>query len=420
MRVMKVQLLSLIGPPGAPLRRIKDKNIRREVEQLLREIKVGPEIQLRAYLATGRTPPAKLVTEDNVLHALVLEDCVTFLPKLSRKTSVLQAEATLKAISQRLSVLRPANSYPLAIKLERIAKKWDGQSKRIALGDSTVTQFLRILEALCTGGHAAMVSRTGKKSQEVAPFPSLIKSGSAWALAWGSPPALLLVMRILGCAEKQLGIVIGDLLAQDPTFVETIDAVWEKCVEEIEFLATRGNVADLDQWARAAVRAPMRRKDTKAKLENLYADRGRFDESIQYTLADILGHRREGQPLRTIPIDEGETIQTGQLASVLLQAWSAKDEGPRAKEAFEQLQSLLSNFFGLTIRGKLGDIEPYNPRIHELCPGEDARARVRLLRPRVELARLGTSRVILKALVQKLGQVILPRHGRRQHEEKCQ
>jgi hypothetical protein len=88
------------------------------------------------------------------------------------------------------------------------------------------------------------------------------------------------------------------------------------------------------------------------------------------------------------------------LASALVAAWLAKEDGPKARDAFEELRSVAGNFFALQLHENASQIEDYNPRIHELVMGARPSARVRLLGPWVEYSRQSVSRVILKAPVE--------------------
>jgi hypothetical protein len=87
-----------------------------------------------------------------------------------------------------------------------------------------------------------------------------------------------------------------------------------------------------------------------------------------------------------------------QLASSLLSAWSARLEGPKAEIAFEELTSTLRQFFSLELRGTVGEIVEYNPRLHELPAQNMKRKYVRIDRPWVEIHQ-GQNAVVIKALV---------------------
>jgi len=99
-------------------------------------------------------------------------------------------------------------------------------------------------------------------------------------------------------------------------------------------------------------------------------------------------------------LDDEDSLRTVQLASALVAAWVAREDGPRASDVFEELRSVAGNFFNLQLHEKVGSTEEYNPRIHELILGAKSSNRVRLLGPWVEYSRQNVSKVILKAPVE--------------------
>ncbi len=98
-------------------------------------------------------------------------------------------------------------------------------------------------------------------------------------------------------------------------------------------------------------------------------------------------------------MDSGlEQTKALQLASILLRTWKARHEGPISSETFEEMQSVLSNFFDLCLIDQVDELQEYNPRIHEFVQGERHTATVRVVRPLVEQSR-DRSCIIVKALV---------------------
>jgi len=88
----------------------------------------------------------------------------------------------------------------------------------------------------------------------------------------------------------------------------------------------------------------------------------------------------------------------------MLRCWAARNDGPKAKDAFEELRSVLSSFFGLDLRGNVGDVDTFNPRLHEFAYGEKQSSEVELIRPWVEYVAGEDTHVIIKALVKPRNQ----------------
>jgi hypothetical protein len=121
---------------------------------------------------------------------------------------------------------------------------------------------------------------------------------------------------------------------------------------------------------------------------------------MQGALRMVTGEPAEESSATAIQVDDQDSVQTVQVASALFAAWAAKQDGSKAKEAYEELKSVAANFFGLELHGDIGEIEEYNPRIHELILDAKPSTRIRLLGPWVEFSRQTTSKVILKAPVE--------------------
>jgi hypothetical protein len=188
-------------------------------------------------------------------------------------------------------------------------------------------------------------------------------------------------------------------LAEDADFTKSFELLYENALVELDASARRGDVSDFEERARLLLLLPVRRKETSLKLENLYQQRGHFQELIQGTLADIRGVVGEGPDGRTVHMDVADRLESAQLASALLRAWAARQEGPKATEAFEELRSVLSGCFGIEMKGNAGDTDTYNSRLHEFANREPFATRVRLLHPWVECSSGRTVKVLIKALV---------------------
>src|SRR5258708_37223755 len=135
-------------------------------------------------------------------------------------------------------------------------------------------------------------------------------------------------------------------------------------------------------------------------MSEIYSQKARLPEPTQQSLKILQGDAETPAAALNLVLDEEDSTRTIQLASALLTAWVGKSDGPKSREAYDELASVAANFFGLRVHGEIGEIEEYNPRIHEFTGNSGPSARVRLLRPWVEFSREDRSKVIFKAPVE--------------------
>ena len=135
----------------------------------------------------------------------------------------------------------------------------------------------------------------------------------------------------------------------------------------------------------------------KSELARLHGIRARYQKNVQGLLTRLAGlSEADSSPSFEISIDDSDALHVTQLASTLVRAWSAKDEGSKANEAFEELKAVLADFFGIEIKGAVGSIEAFNSRVHEFPLGERSASRVKVIRPWVQISRPQTSRILIK------------------------
>jgi len=402
---MEDQLIFVVGPPGTPVRRAKDKQTRLEIGRLIAARAGNPQILLRGYLSIGRTPPPHLITKGNIVSSLNAEDCAAFLPLLVQKILLLEAGDALDALSELLSRHSAEGSRRILKSLERATGKWKTRrkDKTFEVSEKSCPQFLRVVNALLTAHPLTVIGTTKKQASPAKVLLSLVKLGGTWATKAADQRTTLLGIRLIASAEKRLRINLQDLLAEDDEFSSLFETLYRKSLQQLDMLASEGAVSDFEELARVLLEVGVKKKETRIKLESLFAQRGRFQEGIQQAFANVLGLLQEAQLGPEIHLDVADRLETTQLGSALLRACAARDEGPKANEVFAELCSILKNFFGIELRGTAGDVDTYNPRLHELAHGERPTPRVRLLHPWVECSSGPTVRILIKALVKGEG-----------------
>src|SRR5208282_3949119 len=93
-----------------------------------------------------------------------------------------------------------------------------------------------------------------------------------------------------------------------------------------------------------------------------------------------------------------------QLASALISAWNARNDGPAALESFNLFSSVAEKFFNLTIAGEVGSTSEYRRSANEAM-GNDAilvETQVQIVRPWVEWDSGEGKRILIKALVKPI------------------
>jgi len=135
------------------------------------------------------------------------------------------------------------------------------------------------------------------------------------------------------------------------------------------------------------------------KIERLYHYQPRFDDAILKVLSEFADV--ETSPSITIRYAAGGEPKAGtmQLASVLLKAWAARNDGQSSKETYEQLAWVLEQFFSLRLRDCVGERQEYDPRFHEFESGEAPTSKVEVTRPAVEGLDPAETGMVIKALV---------------------
>ena len=382
-----------VGAPGSPLKRPKTKEARVKLVTLL-DSALPPELRLRAHLALGKQPSPDLLTEDNIRRSLTVRDCLSRVASLGVKISVFEATASLRAAA-RLAQNANENDLRVAIgNLVRTVEKLDAKRDKIHVDDQTIVEFIRLTDALCQKSSHVRY-RYVKKRREL--FLRLVEVGARWAVASNKPEQLAGALRLLGSVEKFASLSIEEQMDDAEKFAVVIRDLWQKSIDHMISSATLSDTLTVERLARALLGGRSSRDLAAAKLDELYEQRSSFNEDVQATITSLSG--RQSNPAGVKGLGSNlEQTKALQLASILLRAWKARHEGPSAGEIFEELKSVLSNFFDLRLIDHVDELQAYNPRIHEFVQGERYTATVRVVRPLVEQSQ-NRSRIIVKALV---------------------
>lgn len=395
---MDARLIEIVGAGQAPLRRIRERHLRAELAGLAADEGGAAELRLRAYLAAGRTPPAELLAEGTISRALNPKDCASLMPFLVRKSLRLQADAPLGAISKWFHRTPPRDQVTICSRLAVAIKGW--AAKGASLDDPSLLQFLSLTESLATWHHVKGRADRRKGRHEPKCIAPLVTTGIRWTAEALNSATAQASLRMLASMIREQRSDIDRWTEEDPDFAKALGQIVDFGIRQLEVAASDGDAASMQEWAGCLMAGQPASERARSKVEELYADRARFEDAVQRALADLLGMSVEDSA-KAGPVCRDATggVQATQLAASLLAAWDASREGPKAKDAFETLSFVLGTFFALRIRGRVGEVEDYSPRLHDLDRGGKVGTRVRIVRPGVESTQGPTSKILLKAVV---------------------
>jgi len=404
------ELQEIIGPLGEPIPKIKKAQ-----RQHLRTVLKGDEIMqldspawaLRVCVALGMAPPWPVNDPIVLLKALTVRDVARHIRKFCSLAESVEAKAALEAIRSALS---KQNARAVLKALEKLAflpakKRGTRQTKtvRCELEPETASALLGIATRLST-----LIVRPSEGE------PSKMKSEQRRAVL---RRLLALIFRIAGESEdprvcgaalelisqlhRELGVsqveeLIGlnhqpysDLLSSPVRLLPRL--LLDGCLRDAEFLAARATLLD----------------ESKKKLEEcLHAELrtkgGRLPLASRQWAEEFLGQDKQGE-VRSRLVDTSSDINLERMATVLLAAWEAKEEGERANSLFRTISGICKTAFRLSLSGEVDEQALFDSQIHEsvgsaVLPGQ----RVKLLRPWVQWSDGVATRIIVRALVAPL------------------
>ena len=398
MNAIKDTLTFLVGPPAAPIKSFKNREMRGRINSLLHDSEERPDLQLRGYLSIGKVPPSNLLSAEVIASALSAQDHARYLSRLSTIARFLDAQAALAATKEFVRKTEVGETYRLAMGLTRSARNWT-KANTPSPTDATIVSFLELVSLLIGKIDLRQLTRKTKKGRGVEDFLPLMKLGVNWAVLSKDGYTSLLAIEILISAHKRFRLDIDSLTEQDVAFTRSLGVAHVRALQRLKAMAEAGDILSFEKWAMVILESRFKTSEMRKSIQMMFQERARFSGPIQIALTNLLGISDLDSTAPAVSVEAPQSIQTGQLSSALLHAWSAKDEGPRAKEVFEELESVLTGFLGIKLGGEVGTIEPYNPRLHEFIHGETPGPVVQVVRPWVEISQEDKVSIAIKALV---------------------
>ena len=389
-----------IGEPGTPVQRVKEKNVRADVARCLKERSSAwpPEVRLRAYLAIGRVPDSELLSGAIIRRALPAKDCASFANLLAIRHTLLDADAALSALASLVISDRQIRVEPIASALVRNVTKWYAQRNRTPLDPASLHAYVDLLLTLL--GRA-------RESQERSPAKrdGLLLKLVRFAMLEGAEGSTLALQRrivkLLTASQAVIESELSDALDEQPELRSACDRIVNGVLEQVRRMAISGKEEEFESFARDLVRLRLTEQKAQELLRSLHSDRGQLNGRVQRVLAELLGLKHELPPETDFEGGTAPSVQSMQLASALMRSWAAAGDSAPAKEAFDELSSVVGSFFGLHLNGQPGEVVEFNPVVHELTRSLDEKpSRVRIVRPRIETSGGPVTNVMIKALVE--------------------
>lgn len=393
-------LRRLIGDPGAPIIRVTDKRSRADITRWLKANPNDwqPELSLRAYLAIGRAPDPKFVTSEILQHALTASDCATFAHMLVVRHSQLDADPALSALVVLIRRDQHLRIDQLASVLVRHTAKWHAQRKRAGLDAPSLQAYIEVILLLL--GRARQHKPASRVKRDAMLFKliyfALLEAAeiNSFALHRG-------VIKLLVAAQAVIDMEIENALEDQPEFQSAYERIVAALIENVRSIAISGIEDEFKSSAQELLRLRLTERRMRDLLYGLNSDRGQLNSRVQIALSELLGLKHEAQSEPDFESVSAPSVQSMQLASALMRSWAAASDSPPAREAFDELSSVMGSFFSLHVRGERGQVAEYNPLIHEVSPSREVKPTlVRVLRPRIEISSNAVTRVVIKALVE--------------------
>lgn len=392
---MNEEIAAQLGSSSVPLTRIRDK---RKTEEI-RKVIVGdepPHLRLRAALASGVKPPNDLLKPTIIIQALRLHDCFKFLPQLSTVTRVIEAGSVLEAIRKLLQRRSIGTPNTMLARFLKLSKQWEGNKSPASPSENTVTEYLRLVEMIVD--QPTPPKRSSKKPQ-ASPLPLVLSVACRWAMKFPSVDNLILALRCLTAVERRAGVTVVERFGDVSGLAEEISSVRLLAMRRLESVAKKAEIDDVRRLLQALTGSVAHRMEIDQMIERLCHYQPRFDDAILKVLSEFADV--ETSPSITIRYAAGGEPKAGtmQLATVLLKAWAARNDGQSSSETYEQLAWVLEQFFSLRLRDWVGEKQEYDQRLHEFEPGEAPTSTVEVVRPAVEALDPAETGMVIRALV---------------------
>ncbi len=396
---MNDEINTLLGDPGEPLARVKDKQKKDELRRAV-ESTAAPELRLRAALISGTRPADECLHAAVISRTLTFQDSWKFFSKLTTVERVVEAGTFFEAVRSLFKREEKVNLRAITARMVKISSQWDRNSKTPRPSTSSVKEFLRLAEAILNR-RPSKQRHTSKQIQALSDLlVALLGSCCRWAMQFPTPDNLAACLRSLTAAEHRQELRLTSICSESPPLAAQLSLVRSLAIRQLEIAAKRTEIDEFDNLLQALQDLPFNETETQQVFEQLFNERAKLDPAITKILTYAVG-ADDGPQLISVRTAAGSgwSPATVQLASALLKAYFARTEGPHAQEAYEELKSVFEDFFHLRLRDFVGEIQDYDPTWHEFSFDDSPSSRVEVIRPLVESLKPDDVGVVIKSLV---------------------
>ena len=396
---MTDEINTLLGGLGEPLARVKDKQKKDELRRVV-ESTAAPELRLRAALISGAKPADECLHAAVITRTLTFQDSWKFFSKLTTIERVVEAGPYFEAVRSLFKREAKVNLRAITARMIKISTLWDRNSKTPRPSKSSVKEFLRLAEEILKR-RPSKQRHTSKQIQALTDLlVALLTSSCRLAMQFPTTDNLTACLRSLTAAERRQKLRLTSMRREHPTLNAQLSSVRSLAIRQLEIAAKKTEIDEFDNLFQALQDLPIDEVETQQIFEQLFSERARLDPAITKILTYAVG-ADDGPQLISVRTAAGSgwSPATVQLASVLLKAYSARTEGPHAQEAYEEIKSVFEDFYYLRLRDFVGEIQDYDPNLHEFGFDDSPSSRVEVIRPLVESLKPDEVGVVIKSLV---------------------
>jgi hypothetical protein len=387
---------ALVGRFGEPIPKLKrDEKVR--LKALLKD----PESKkfergwlLRISLAATVPISVRGYKPEEIREALGVWGAMHFITKLSTVHHEVAASEVLQALDTPAIFQQPRDTLVVLGKLIKPRDKMKGSTTR--LNSESSLYVLRI---------ARKLSRPILDTEQLSGREAFRRSLTALVdlvfrttKSCENPETAVAAFEVAAEVRGRLGVhKLKDALLQQFTKFEYLASL---PVQLIPVILTKGCMTDADLISSRIGLIDDERENFRQKVQSLIYEKGvTLPLASRQWAESFLGGPARTQ-MQHVNIDTDADVNLERMATLLLSAWDAKDEGEKSQHLYKTFSGICRTGFNLVLEGAPGRSASFDPSLHEasgkqIMTGEP----VTLLRPWVQWMKGSAIRVIVRALV---------------------
>jgi len=398
-------LQRLVGELGQPLPKLSLSE-RRQAKAVLEASdleSVDAGWVIRLSLAAGLSLSDRRFDAAQIVLALPAIDIIHSLDRLSSHERTINAEVPLEAIGL---TLRRENAARALHSLLRLAQGPDLKSSVITRAQFRPKTALALLKTasriapFIVPDTTVGLSRSRFERRRMA-IKSLLDLVYFTAIKCETSEVCAAALELMISLSRRVGWVDFDrateMSAAHWSYLSHLPA------KLVPSLLSRNRIAEVETLAsRAALFEGSREAFEEALREALTETTSNISMASREWVEGFLGLKRPPKPpeIQNKSIDSASGVNLDRMATLLLAAWEAREEGAGSRHLFQLFSGICKTAFRLSLAGNPGDTTQFDPAIHEASGGTILDGgMVRLLRPWVQWGDPPVTRVIVRALV---------------------